>query len=656
MVPRFRPHEARDSFFTISRHGTQRLYSAPWFRVCIVCLVLLGVCATTSWLTFTSNARAAHAASRQSARATLSATVGAALVQGPGFDTCDAPSTSSLSSWWGVSPYRWFGTYLGGEAVGSCPGTSLTASWMGSVISQGWGFLPIWSGLQSPCASASNIIHRMSSDASTSAGQGVSDADQAMAVAAGLGLSAGTPIFFDMEQYSGDSTCISATNAFLNGWDRELAAHSYLSGLYESSSDIPSVLGGGITGPQQVWMAGGGNVWSGSYNSSCSVFGNSYVPDSAWVNHQRAYQYTAGHNETYHGTTLSIDSDCGDFTLASGQGGGGTRGSSQTVSQPNGTVDVFFKGTNGALYHAWYNAGSSWTTAAPMAGTAPLASEPSAVTSSPGVVDVFWKGSDKNLWHVFYNPGHAWTSPAQGLGDGPLGGAPKAVAQSNGSICVFWRGTDNNLWDASYTSSGGWTGPNDLTSNQNMASDPAPVASKLGTWDIFWKGSDGNLWHVFQNAGSSWSAPQDLGDGPLGGAPQAIGQPDGSIQVVWRGTDNNLWHAWYTPSSGWAGPGALTSNQNVTGDPAPVNSKQGTWDIFWKGSDGNLWHVFQNAGTGWALANLGDGILGGMPVATGQPNGTIDVFWVGGDSAIWHAWYGAGGPWASARSLGGSVS
>lgn len=244
-------------------------------------------------------------------------------------------------------------------------------------------------------------------------------------------------------------------------------------------------------------MAGGGNVWSGSYNPSCSVFGNSYVPDSAWANHQRAYQYTGGHSETYNGTTIAnIDSDCGDFTLASGSGGGGTRGASQTVSQPNGTVDVFFTGTNGALYHAWYNSGSSWTTAAPMAGTAPLASEPSAVTSSPGVVDVFWKGSDNNLWHVFYIPGHAWTSPAQELGDGPLGGAPKAVAQSDGSIRVFWRGNDNNLWDASYTASGGWTGPNELTSNQNMASDPAPVNSKQGTWDIFWKGSDRHLWHV----------------------------------------------------------------------------------------------------------------------------------------------------------------
>lgn len=364
----------------------------------------------------------------------------------------------------------------------------------------------------------------------------------------------------------------------------------------------------------------------------------------------------AHNNAAYHDSLADEISGFSDYFIVHIQaGGGGTRGASQTVSQSNGTVDTFFKGTDGALYHAWFNPGSPWASATPMAGTAPLGSEPSAVTSSPGVVDVFWKGVDNNLWHVFYIPGHAWTSPAQSLNDGPLGGAPKAVAQSDGSIKVFWRGQDNNLWGASYTLGGGWVGPQELTSSQNMASDPAPVNSKPGTWDIFWKGSDGNLWHVFQNAGSGWSAAQNLGDGILGGAPRAVGQPDGSIQVVWRGNDNNLWHAWYTPSGGWAGPGALTSNQNVTGDPAPVNSKSGTWDIFWKGSDGHLWHGFQNAGTGWALENLGDGILGGAPVATGQSNGTVDVFWVGGDSDLWHAWYGAGGPWAGPQSLGGSI-
>jgi hypothetical protein len=337
---------------------------------------------------------------------------------------------------------------------------------------------------------------------------------------------------------------------------------------------------------------------------------------------------------------------------------GGTRGASQAVSQLNGTVDTFFKGTNGALYHAWYIRGSSWTNASAMSSTAVLGSEPSAVTSSPGVVNVFWKGADSTaqLWHVSYTPGSGWTSAASSLGDGPLGGDPKAVAQADGSIQVFWHGTDNNIWHAWYTPGSGWAGPGKLTTTGNVASDPAPVNSQFDTWDVFWKGSDGNLWHVYQYPGDTGWSTVKLGDGPLGGDPKAIGQSDGSIQVVWRGSDNNIWHAWYTPGSSWAGPGKLTTTGNVTADPAPANSLFGTWDVFWKGSDGHLWHVYQNPGdTGWTTGNLSDGILGGAPVATGQPDGTIDVFWVGTNSAIWHTWYNAGGPWASALSLGGSV-
>lgn len=255
MVPRFRSHEARDSFFTISRHGAQRLYSAPWFRACVICLVLLGVLATTSWLVFTPNARAAHAASQPPARATLSAVLGTALVQGPGFDACDVPSRNALASWWGTSPYRWIGTYLNGaEANAACDRSNFTASWVSSVGGQGWGVMPIWAGLQSPCAVSSYIGSdvRMSSNTGTSYAQGASDADQASSATASLGFPNGSAIFFDMEAYSGDSTCIAATNAFINGWDHELSARGYLSGLYESSSNIPSVLNGGITEPQEI--------------------------------------------------------------------------------------------------------------------------------------------------------------------------------------------------------------------------------------------------------------------------------------------------------------------------------------------------------------------------------------------------------------------
>src|SRR5207302_7155912 len=143
MIPRFQSHETRDSLFTTSRQGARRLARFFLFRVGVPCLLLIGVLATTLWLALVPIAHVTHAASQKQVRVTLSATLGTALVMGPGFDACNAPSTSALAAWWGTSPYRWFGTYLGGEAAGSCSGANLTASWVGSVIGQGWGLLPI---------------------------------------------------------------------------------------------------------------------------------------------------------------------------------------------------------------------------------------------------------------------------------------------------------------------------------------------------------------------------------------------------------------------------------------------------------------------------------------------------------------------------------
>lgn len=241
---------------------------------------------------------------------------------------------------------------------------------------------------------------------------------------------------------------------------------------------------------------------------------------------------------------------------------GGTRGSSQAVSQPDGTVDTFYESSVGALGHDYY-ANSSWHGPYEMPGTAPMGSEPSAVTSSLGVVDVFWKGADGDLWHVFYTKSSGW-STLQHLAYGPLGGPPEAVAAPDGTIGVFWRGTTGDIWDAWYApgSGSGWSGPHKLTSGLHPASDPAPVTDGNGTWDVFWKGADGNLWHVFSNNnGSSWTS-QNLGDGTLGGGPFATGQSDGTIDVFWKGSSPaSLWHAWfYVP--GWNGP------QNLGGSVA----------------------------------------------------------------------------------------
>ena len=243
---------------------------------------------------------------------------------------------------------------------------------------------------------------------------------------------------------------------------------------------------------------------------------------------------------------------------------GGTRWSSRQASpataQANGALDVLYQAADTTLGHRWSAPGPGWQGPASM-GAQPMTGEPSVITSVPGTVDAFWQGGDGGLWHQ-YTTGGGWSKQLP-LDVGTLGGPPKAVAQPGGAEDVFWRGADNHLWQASYVPGGGWAGARNL--GGDLASEPAPVASSPGNVDVFWKGTDGGLWHVYNSAGRGWSAPVSLGMGQLGSGPAATGQLGGAIDVFWRGSaDTHLWHAYYRTGHGWAGA------QNLGGDLYPI--------------------------------------------------------------------------------------
>ncbi len=332
-----------------------------------------------------------------------------------------------------------------------------------------------------------------------------------------------------------------------------------------------------------------------------------------------------------------------------GRTGWSSRQASPAAAQANGSVDVFWKAMDTDVKHTWYT--GTWNGPQWMGGQ-PVAGEPSAITSSPGVLDVFWRGTDGHLWHQFRMPGAAWSSQQQ-LPAGTIGGPPAAVAQADGAVDVFWRGTDNHLWHLAYRPGSGWSGAQNL--GGQLASNPAPAATSPGSVDVFWQGSDGHLWHAFSLRGAAWSAAASLGMGTLGSGPAATGQLSGAVDVFWRGTDNHLWRAGWTSATGWSTPANLGGS--LASSPAPVASAPGTVDVFWKGTDGHLWHVFRIGSASWATAaSLGMGIIGSIPWATSQPSGAIDVFWRGSaDNHLWRAGYRPGSGWSGASNLGGDL-
>jgi hypothetical protein len=233
----------------------------------------------------------------------------AGVFTGYAFDACSAPSTASLQAWT-ASPYRALGVYIGGVNR-ACSQPNLTASWVQTVTGMGWSLLPLYVGLQAPCASQSGLS-KVSTSQSTAAAQGNAAAADAAAKAQALGLPPGSPIWFDMEGYHlGDTTCTNAVKSFVSAYDAELRARGYVPGVYGSAaSTVRDVSTLGAAKPDVIWIA--------NWNGKESVFRDPYVSDALWPNHQRVHQYKGGHRETYGGVTINIDSNVLDSTVVGG--------------------------------------------------------------------------------------------------------------------------------------------------------------------------------------------------------------------------------------------------------------------------------------------------------------------------------------------------
>jgi uncharacterized protein with LGFP repeats len=224
----------------------------------------------------------------------------AAVYTGQAFDTCSAPSTSTMQGWLS-SPYRGIGIYIGG-ANRACGDGNLSAGWASVVQGQGWKLAPLYVGLQAPCVNQGGLATINPGSASA---QGAAAADDAAQRAANFGMGAGTPIYFDMEAYG--SGCSDTVRAFEYAWTAELHRLGLVSGVYGSqSSAINDLAGPNPNNPDDIWYA--------AWNGNASVETGSVLP-GAYQNHQRIHQYHGDTQQSFGGVALDIDLDFADGAL-----------------------------------------------------------------------------------------------------------------------------------------------------------------------------------------------------------------------------------------------------------------------------------------------------------------------------------------------------
>jgi hypothetical protein len=239
---------------------------------------------------------AAHASASKSP---ATASVGGSVFTGLGFDTCSAPSSKAMAAW-AESPFRGVGIYIGGENS-ACSQPNLSASWVSAQTTAGWHLIPTYVGLQATTSSCSSCAKMTTVAAGL---QGAAAAEDAVAEAALIGIGTGSPIYFDMESYSPTTSATKAVLTFLEAWTNKLHELGYQSGVYSSSgsgiSDLAKQVGTTYGLPDDIWIAN----WNNAENTLDPV-----VPATAWANHQRIHQFRGGHDDTYGGVTINIDSD-----------------------------------------------------------------------------------------------------------------------------------------------------------------------------------------------------------------------------------------------------------------------------------------------------------------------------------------------------------
>jgi hypothetical protein len=220
---------------------------------------------------------------------------------GEGFDACSAPSSSTMDAWL-ASPYRAIGIYVGGINR-ACAQPELSATWVAHQQASGWHLLPIYLGLQAPCTTSNK---KYLIDPTQARSQGRSEATSSVAAATGLGLPRGSTLFFDMEAYqTGNASCTTAVLRFLGAWTSRLHDLGYFSGVYSS-------LGSGVADLVQDYTSTArphpDYLWFARYDGNADT-DNDRIPDSYWYPHRRLHQYRGGHDETYGGVRINIDSD-----------------------------------------------------------------------------------------------------------------------------------------------------------------------------------------------------------------------------------------------------------------------------------------------------------------------------------------------------------
>lgn len=241
---------------------------------------------------------------------------------GYGFDQCLTPTQQKMTTWMETSPFSAVGIYISGDSRACRDQPNLTPDWVTTQLAAGWRLLPITLGPQASCTTRDRYLKqvRINPDPTNAYAkaktQGAAEADKTVRAATALGIAAGSTLWYDIEAFNiAPTDCRESALTFLSSWTDQLHKLGFVSGIYSSAAsgikildDARALRPGRYTMPDQLWIA--------DWNGKADVY-STYIRSDGWMPHKRVHQYRGGHNETYGGVTINIDSNWLDVGLGS---------------------------------------------------------------------------------------------------------------------------------------------------------------------------------------------------------------------------------------------------------------------------------------------------------------------------------------------------
>lgn len=170
------------------------------------------------------------------------------------------------------------------------------------------------------------------------------------------------------------------------------------------------------------------------------------------------------------------------------------------ANSSNGGMEIFMVGGSTNLYYNQESSSGAWSGWVNMGGTWPV-ERPTITTNMANRLEVFMRGWNSNIYH-------AWqTSPNSGTWTGwyAMGASvthnPVVAKNTDGRMELFVVGNNNSLYRQWENSQAAWSRWNNT--GGSWSGQPAVTINLAGGLEVFMVGYSGQIYHAWQNGGGN---------------------------------------------------------------------------------------------------------------------------------------------------------